>query len=326
MLRSGGVGALAAAIPGYAGSKDGVLVLAYHRIGQGVGCEFDPDVFSATPEAFTAQVRLLKSEFDVISPVDLPRVLSRGRGSYALITFDDGYRDNYEVAYPILRAAHVPATFFVNTGFLDEPRIAWWDEIAWMIRVSRRRGVPPSRWRREGINFDETGRNGAIRKALGCYKSLPGDQAGAFVDHLAEATGSGRWRGDARGFWMTWDMLREMKAGGMCIGGHTVSHPILSRLPRSRQEQEIAGCKQRIERELKEPMRFFAYPRGKPDSFNEDTRRCLKEHGVELAFSFYGGFQRFAPWQPYDVHRTGVEMEMGLDQFARVVRMPRLFA
>ena len=53
-----------------------------------------------------------------------------------MITFDDGYVDNYELAFPVLKANDAKGVFFVATGFIDEPRLAWWDEIAWMIRSS----------------------------------------------------------------------------------------------------------------------------------------------------------------------------------------------
>lgn len=326
MLMVSGAGALVGTMLRRTERKTGVLALAYHRIGNAARGGFDPDVFSATPEGFEQQIKLLKKDYDVITPAELSQAAKRGRGSYALITFDDGYRDNYEVAFPILKAQNVPATFFISTGFLDQHKIAWWDEIAWMVRASRRRLVPRSRWNHSAVFFDEPDRLEAIRAILGIYKRLPGDHTDAFMDYLADATGSGRYAGDARNIWMTWDMVRDMAAGGMCIGGHTVNHPILSRLPRTRQSEEIAGCKQRIEQEINRPMKFFSYPRGKPDSFTDETRHCLREQAIELAFSYYGGFQSFDAWQPYDIHRVGVEMDTTPDHFASVVAMPWLFA
>src|SRR6185437_1325052 len=97
---------------------DGLLVLNYHRIGDPSASLFDPALFSATADAFEAHVRVCKQSFDVVSPGDLPRI--RGaRGRYVQITFDDGYRDNYDVAFPILARHGVPATFFLATGLID---------------------------------------------------------------------------------------------------------------------------------------------------------------------------------------------------------------
>src|SRR5262245_780264 len=99
----------------------GVLALNYHRVGDGSQSMFDRGLWSATAEAFVDQIRFCKAHFDIISPADLPDVLARGRGRYILVTFDDGYRDNYEVAFPILKGEGVPATFFVASGFIDSP-------------------------------------------------------------------------------------------------------------------------------------------------------------------------------------------------------------
>jgi hypothetical protein len=73
-------------------------------------------------------------------------------------------------------------------------------------------------------------------------------------------------------------------------------------------------------------MRFFSYPRGKPDAFNMDTRLCLQLEGVELAFTYYGGYERIEDWDAFDIRRAGVEMETTLQQFKAMVQLPDFFA
>ncbi|MGE5611971.1 MAG: polysaccharide deacetylase family protein [Bacillota bacterium] len=304
----------------------GIVVPTYHRIGDPGRSILDHGVFSATPESFEAHVKFLKRHFDVIGPADLPGLLAKGTGRYVLITFDDGYRDNYELAFPILKSHGVGATFFIATGFIDRPRLAWWDEIAWMVRTSSRTSLPSSQWLPSPVVFEEPDRKRAIDKLLSLYKALPGHLTAAYLEHLAEATGTGRCNLDMTNTWMTWDMLREMKAAGMWIGGHTANHPILAGLPPDQQEQEIARCRERIETELHQPMKWFSYPRGKPDAFNDITRRCLKQQGVELAFSYYSGYRRFDQWDPYDIRRTPVETDTSRYQFQTMMSIPQLFA
>jgi peptidoglycan/xylan/chitin deacetylase (PgdA/CDA1 family) len=305
----------------------GVLALAYHRIGDGSASPFDRGLWSASPAALDAQIQFLKRHFDIIGPANLVDLVRRARGRYILISFDDGYRDNYEHAFPILRSHGVGAMFFITTGFIDRPRCPWWDEIAWMVRRSRRGGVPGGPWLPSLVPFDEPGRDRAVRTLLRRYKSLAGKDTEAYLDFLAEATESGRYASaDMRETWMTWDMVREMRAGGMWIGGHTVNHPVLARLTRSEQEREIAGCGKRIAEELGEPMRCFSYPVGGQTSFTNDTRTCLTEQGVEFAFSYYGGYRQFNDWDPYDIRRYRMETDVNLDLVCACATFPQVFA
>src|SRR5215467_11233170 len=90
---------------------NGVLVINYHRVGKGSNSLFDRGLWSATPEDFDAQVRFLKEHYEIIGADDLDKVARTRYGRYVQITFDDGYRDNYEYAYPILKSHGVSATF-----------------------------------------------------------------------------------------------------------------------------------------------------------------------------------------------------------------------
>ena len=172
----------------------GVLVLTYHRIGNGRTSPFDRGLWSADVDAFGDQIRFCKSHLEVITPKDLPQVISGRKGRYALISFDDGYRDNYQFAFPILKAESVPATFFVASGFLDAPRLAWWDEIAWMVRTSRRQSVLLRGWLAAPVQLDEPDREQAVRVFLRACKAAPADATSDYLDAVAEATGSGRAR------------------------------------------------------------------------------------------------------------------------------------
>jgi len=304
----------------------GVLVFNYHRVGDSDGSTFDRGVWSTDAETFADQIRFCKSHLDMITPQDLSRAVASRRGRYGLITFDDGYRDNYDVAFPILKAEGVPATFFVATGFVGAPHVSWWDELAWMVRTSQRDGLELPDWLAARVDL-ESDRERAVATLLRAYKRMPTGSTDRFLDAVAKATGSGRCEPEVgKDLWMTWDNLREMRAAGMTIGGHTVTHPVLAQAPLERQQQEIFGCSSRFAEEMGEPMRYFSYPIGGSETFDAITRDCLREVGVRYAFSYYGGFRRFADWDDYDVRRVGIAPCVTTDWFRSIVSLPRLFA
>lgn len=305
----------------------GILGLNYHRIGNGSESVYDRGLWSADEDAFAAQIRFCKTQLDVITPADLPHVLSRKRGRYALITFDDGYRDNYEVAFPVLRREGVSATFFVASGFIDAPKLPWWDELAWMVRTSTLGALELPDWFAEAVPFDEPSREAAIWLLLRKYKAMPAETTGDYLNAVASAAGTGRCAPQAvENVWMTWDMLREMKAAGMSIGGHTVNHPVLARLPPDGQQQEITECGKRLATELGEPMRYFSYPVGNRTSFDSVTRESLHQAAASYGFSYYGGYRRFDDWDDYDIRRVGIEADTNMDLFRSIVSMPQIFA
>lgn len=306
----------------------GALIFNYHRIGQPLDVEVcDHAVFSATQEGFAEQMAFLARHFDVINPSDLAAVAGRTKGRHVMVTFDDGYRDNYELAYPVLKAQGIGATFFITTTFLDNGGVmAWWDEIAWMVQRSQRDRLAPGDWGGGSLSLAARDRSETTKALLNHYKRLEGERCAQFMDWVADATGSGRCPPEeARLTWMTWDMVREMRQGGMTFGGHTMHHPVLSRFSSPQQLHEIQGCAQRLREELGEPMRWFAYPVGARNAFNGDTRKALADVGVEFAFSYYGGYNRPGEWDPCDMRRVAVESGHDRARFRATACLPSLF-
>src|SRR5438045_3267414 len=134
-------------------ARPGLVVLTYHRIAEpGANPFYDP-VISATPESFCAQIEWLRGRVRILTLPELLAQLESGspwREPAALLTFDDGYRDNFEVAVPILRERNVPATFFLPTAFLEAPRLPWWDHVAYVIKQTRARQIVVERSPRGG--------------------------------------------------------------------------------------------------------------------------------------------------------------------------------
>lgn len=282
----------------------GLLIFNYHRVGR-PGERDDPDLFSTTVEDLDRQVGLLAARFEIVAAGTAD--LRDGRPARRIaLTVDDGYRDEL-LAAEVFGAHGVPGSFFVTTGFVDRPRHAWWDEIAWLSPGVPAGGLAPSQWLPDGL--DPTGLPGAdVRRSINrAYKKRAGDRGEEFLDWLAGATGRPRLDpADAADSWMTWDDVRGLRRAGMEVGGHTVTHPILSTLDADAQAAEVGDSVRRLRAELGEEVDTFAYPVGAADSFDDRTRTALVAAGVRRAYSFCGGLNRAGHADQLDVRRVGV--------------------
>lgn len=303
---------------------EGVLILNYHRVGDGSASAHDRALWSASCTAFDTQLSLLKTQSDVIALDEIESALEQPGSRHVAITFDDGYLDNYELAYPLLRQHGLPAAFFIATGFIDRPCLPWWDEIAMLVRTTDARQLELCDWLPGRLSLEDGNHDAVIRRLLTTYKSLQGEDAAGFLATLREQAGCNGAAGPVAGHWMDWDMIRDMAAHGMTIGGHTMHHPVLSRLPLEQQREEISGCAARLREELDQPMEYFAYPVGGRDAFDEHTRRCLDEAGVRLAFSYYGGIATRES-SHHDMPRVAIEAGMESSLFHAMVALPQVF-
>lgn len=305
----------------------GIVTLNYHRIGDLTQTPIDPGVFSATADQFEEQLKYLKSNCDVIGVSDIAEALRPGSNRRCvLITFDDGYVDNYEVAFPILQQVDLPAVIFLTTDYLDKRVVSWWDEIAWIVKNSRKSELKlPESWQIEILRLDNEYQRPAILRLLRLAKSLDSEMLQQLLNDIADVASTGRAPGNSETApWLTWEMVREMHRGGIDFGGHTVSHPVLSTCTCEQQRMEIVQSKQRIEQELGVPITVFSYPIGQPWSFNADSVRLAREAGYRNAFSFYPGYSTCGS-DRFDMRRVAVEPRIQLQEIKAIVQMPRFF-
>lgn len=305
----------------------GLLTLNYHRFGDPERSVIDPGVFSATAEQFEAEISYLAKNCDLIRLEDIPDVMRIGGTRRAvLLTIDDGYLDNYEIAYPILKQYNASAVIFLATGFLDAPRVSWWDEVSWIVRQARGREIRlPTRWNVEPLTVPVQNWSHVASRILRIVKTLTAVELHELLEDLAERTRVGRAPVTPdTAPWMTWEMIREMRRGGIEFGGHTVTHPVLSYCPIDQQRAEITESKARIEQELGERITAFSYPVGMQTSFTDQTMRLVQEAGYHWAFGFYSGYSGIAS-NPFDLRRIAVHPEIGDAEFRMMVNIPRLF-
>jgi peptidoglycan/xylan/chitin deacetylase (PgdA/CDA1 family) len=198
-----------------------------------------------------------------ISVVSLSEALDRLRGPtrgsrFVCFTFDDGYLDNYEVALPIFARLGLPFAVFLTTGFVDGIVVPWWHALEHAIagtdkfEITRdgRRQV----WRTRRVGEKDV----AYRAVAGWLRGASSQQRQAVIDDLASRYG----RPPANPM-LSWDQVREMAGSGLVeFGCHTVSHPMLSALPRDGALRELRVSRAAIAAAIGKPVDLLAYPYG----------------------------------------------------------------
>ena len=288
-----------------AGPDARLSVLIFHRVTAEADPLFPDDVDARRFDKICAW---LKRWFHVL-PLDeaVQRLRSKTLPARAAaITFDDGYRDNREVALPILQRHDLCATFFIATGFLDGGCM-WNDIVIESVRRTsesvidlRPLGIP-------GLALLDVGdmqqKRAAIDVVLRSLKYLPLDQRLNAALRMTALLGI---RVPMHNM-MTSEQVRALRAAGMQIGAHTVLHPILAGLSDDAARAEMLQSKQRLEHILGERVTLFAYPNGRPEQdFTERSVEIAREIGFSAAVSTAKGvahagtdplrIPRFTPW------------------------------
>ena len=301
------------------GPRGRLSTLIFHRVLPQTDPLFPDEV---TRERFDELCGWLKAWFQVMPLTDAVAHLRQGtlpRGALT-ITFDDGYADNHDVALPVLQRHGLTATFFVATGFLDGGRM-WNDTLIEAVRASNLdsldlRGLHPQLG-----SIPITGvqaKTQALRALIGHAKYLPVEERSHFVDALAQ-------RAEAAlpgNLMMSSPQVRQLRASGMHIGAHTVTHPILRTLPRHEARHEIESSKAQLETLLGEAVSLFAYPNGKPgEDYSPQNVELAREAGFAAAVSTRWGIstqrtdpfqlRRFTPWDHQRL-RFGLRMARNL--------------
>ena len=282
------------------GVKARLSVLIFHR----VMAEPDP-IFPNEVHAhrFDEICGWIRSWFNVL-PLDVAAAqLKAGTlpARAACITFDDGYADNHDVAMPILRKHGLTATFFIATGFLDGGRM-WNDTVIESIRLTRADALDMGEFGHFAVKTpaEKAATIGAI---IGKIKYLPVAERLAATIHIATTAGVD----PPDNLMLTSTQIKAMRQGGMLIGAHTVSHPILARLSNDQARAEIKASKDTLEQLLGERVGLFAYPNGKPgEDYSPQTVDVVRKLGFNGAVCTAWGasrmgddplqIRRFTPW------------------------------
>jgi peptidoglycan/xylan/chitin deacetylase (PgdA/CDA1 family) len=236
---------------------------------------------SLSTAEFEAHLKLITTYGN---PISLEEAITRKNlpPHPVVLTFDDGYKNNYTCAFPILKKYNIPATIFVMTGFIDRTTYLWSDRLEFIIKQAPSENIEFS-WEKDRLILELHSNLGkiksfqTIRKYL---KELSEQQKLSFIEKLQQMVGiEYNWsKVPEQLLPLTWEQINEMKGSGLiAIGSHTVTHPILSQCTLEQQRHELSQSQLRIRQETGTECNLFAYPNGRITDFNSETIRLLKE-------------------------------------------------
>jgi len=286
-----------------------LAVLTYHRVDEPDGAPLlYPGLLSATPAEFEEQMRFVATRYRPISLAELLEVRREWASlprRAVLVTFDDGYCDFAEHAWPRLRRLGVPVTLFVATAYPDQPaRAFWWDRLWAALSLA-----PP------GAQVEIPNGPAALATEADCLrayrslrrhlKTLPDDRLQGELERLV-----GRFEQPATASpVLGWDELRALASEGVTLAPHTRTHPLLDRVPRERVGEEIVGSLRDLEREIGTALPALAYPSG---GLSDAVVDVVREAGIEIAFSTKRGNNRIGRTDWLRLRRIHVSRRFGL--------------
>jgi len=323
------ISALARYLP--VGASRVLPIIAYHRIFD-IGNEdefpYDPELVSASVADFTWQMETLRRHCRPLHLGEALQHLDENRPlppRAVVVTFDDGHRDNYTNAFPVLRALGVPATVFLSTGYMDREETFWFDEVAFLIFRTARHELE---LRTLGLHLalgSVAQRRRAMEDVLARMKAVPNTERLAALQELAAESGVAGSAIDARSRPLTWRQVREMQDGGIEFGSHTVSHPVLTRMTDEDLHYELNVSKQVLEQQLGRSVDLLAYPIGKADAFDGRVVNIARKCGYRLALTYISGANSWPPSDNFRLQRIAVERYTTRARFSGMLAFPRLF-
>jgi peptidoglycan/xylan/chitin deacetylase (PgdA/CDA1 family) len=243
---------------------------------------------------FRAQMELLARDF---RPISLDEAVKHILGGDDLpkrsivVTFDDGYADNHEVAMPILNQVGVPATFYVTVDCIENRRLPWPSRLRFALYTTKL-----SRWvdsvAKTWILNHHAEREGALLASCDICCQLSGTAQEAFVSRV-ELELEARIPSQSGSLMMSYDQVRSLIQHGHTVGSHTMTHPNMAYVNEDEARHELTHSKRFLELHLEGPIKHFSYPcPALSPHWNEQTVELSRAAGYETGVTTTVGLTR----------------------------------
>jgi len=300
-------------------------ILAYHRI-----CDTDDindrELVSANVVDFDWQVRYLKK---YCTPLTFEEVINHLRSNKKLpknavvITFDDGFSDNYVNAYPVLKKHNVAATFFISTTYIGFNVTFWFNLVSRIIMLNAGKTLELQSIKYQ-ISEDFEKRRSLVKIILNVCKSVSNFKRLELLEGMKQQLNYSD-ECDSLAKPMSWDNVREMSENGMEIGSHSLTHPILSQLTSNELKAEIHESKKEIESQILKKIYTISYPEGMEYAFNYKVLDEVEKAGYLLGSTYISGNNYNLKLKEYQLKRGHVERYIGRALFASMLSLPEVF-
>jgi peptidoglycan/xylan/chitin deacetylase (PgdA/CDA1 family) len=287
-------------------TSSGCTIVFYHYVRDVERTSF-PGIKALSVAGFEAQLDWLQARYHVLDGPTFERAIVSDSGfdrPTALLTFDDGFVDHYEYAFPALRARGMGGIFFISGSTLgDTPTLLNVHRTHFLLSqlgADRFTAEVGEALRAEGVDTAGTraaGESPGTREGIYRYDEAPDVRIKRILNYEAPYPIATRVLSQlfdkyiggatefARSLYLSASQIGEMARGGMTFGFHTETHPVLSRLSFDAQRSELRNGPGLIAALTGQRTVSFCYPYGFPHTYNADTLRVLEESGYSMAFN-----------------------------------------
>ncbi len=232
-----------------------------------------------------------------------------------VLTFDDGYQDNYSYAFPLVRTLQVPMTIFVIPGYVESGEYFWWLAAEKLVKSVK---IDTVIFEGQTYHPAETEDRRSLTKAIDtCLRYAT--SVAEREERLAQIQQSlgvalprrGYGNGDESSLPITWEQMREMEESGwVSFGAHTVHHPILAYLADATEAQrEVTESRRLLEQKLGHPVATFAYPVGRDQHIGGQGVQAVQAAGFKWAVTTLEG-ENTRQTDPYLLNRAPGDIEL----------------
>ncbi|MBZ5695436.1 MAG: polysaccharide deacetylase family protein [Acidobacteriia bacterium] len=268
---------------------------------------------------FEAQMRYIKKHYRVVPLGQMCRELHEERpvAPTLAVTFDDGYRDLYRYAFPVLQKYGIPATIYLIGRCMETGEAPWYDRIFAALKAAPVTTLDVEMETPRSFVLSSPAARAKAACEIVCYlRTIPDARrrkwCAAFESRVAPL------ESDLSDRMLDWERVRTMHRDGVSFGAHTMTHPAVSRLDAAALENELGLSKRVLENGLDAPVEDFAYPFGKPDDCSPAAEEFLGRSGYRSAATTSEGHNA-AGTNPCRLRRLQIGDSTAMSSFAFTV-------